>query len=171
MEPKIITSEMMVRMSRVARSFNRRSGGPFEVNDDIITIYNGKLRLGGLSFIKYMHGLYSLVIDVSPICYCADTDHFDALENNLSLLYWLSSLWVRPSTVTCPICHIEMDVTDEVVNSRKYDLDSHYIFNMLAGHFNTNHTNIKTYGLEESGLSVFLKTTLGNFEIENFYLY
>jgi len=169
----LVNVEGLYRLNRIASVFCTRNDGPFRISSryKIDLIDEDTTFLGSLEFLKYLDDLYYYRAVASPACYSFDDERMQRFYGSLRLLFWLDECWNRPRFLKCPLCLEELDVLDSFIEDKKVSYDGKYLMDILTKHIGKQHPNIEVLGLEEECMRVFLKTTLGNFEIDNFYAY
>lgn len=169
----LLSKESIYRLNRIASSFATKKDGPFRViNKFKINVYDDQsMFLGSVEFLEYINDLYYCKIVASPICYALDSDNMDNFYTCIRLLFWLDSCWSRPKILRCPLCSEELDVVDYLIDNKLVNYDGQYFLSILLDHIKRAHENIEVFGFKEDCMRVFLKTTLGDFEIDNSYAY
>ena len=165
--------ESVYRFNRIAKCFSTKKDGPFRVvNKFKINVFDDQsMFLGSVEFVEYINDLYYCKIIASPICYALDSDNMDNFYIHIRMLFWLDSCWSRPRFLLCPLCSDELDVVDYLIDKKLVNYDGQYFLSILLDHVKHAHENLKVYGFKEDCMRVYLKTTLGDFEIENYYAF
>lgn len=169
----LVNEDGLYRLNRIASVFCTKNDGPFRISNryKIDIIDDDTTYLGSIEFLKYLDNLYYYRAVASTKCYSFDDDRMLRFYGSLRLLFWLDECWNRPRFLCCPLCHEELDLFDNFIDDKKVSHDGKYLIDILTKHIGKQHPNIDVFGLKEDCMRVFLKTTLGNFEIENFYAY
>ena len=169
----LLSSEAVYRLSRIASVFRTRNDGPFRiVNNSLIEVFSDESELlGSIEFVQYINDLYYVRVISSPICLSFDDRYMRELYTSVHLLFWLDDCWDRPRFLQCPVCAECFDLVDQMIDDKQDKYDGQHLINILVEHMKRSHANIELFGLKEENMRVYLKTTLGDFELENFYAY
>ncbi len=165
---EIVNNHTIFRLLRIARCFKPT----YSVRGQNILIYaKDKSFIGKISFerLEPEFPMKSMVVDVSNRCAGADTKYLEELACNLDLLAMLDDLWPKVESIICPICSSTLPIRNN--NMDISDVEGQYVLEMLINHIKAMHDNVTVHGFRNDNLKVFMRTTIGDYEIPHHHLF
>lgn len=166
---EIVNNQTIFRLLRIARCFKPT----FTVRGQNIFVYSeDKSFIAKIGFEKLEPDfpMKSMIVDVSNRCAGADTKYLEELACSLDLLAMLDDLWPKIESIECPICLSTLPVHNNQDLDIK-DVEGRYVLKMLKDHVEAMHDNVLVHGFRNDGFNVFLRTTLGDFEVPGHHFF
>lgn len=146
------------KIKRIAEAFSTKKGGPFRLSGDSIQlIADDTVKVGSIEIRPFNDSLYYFVVLIDHVCFSYDEKYYSQFIEYMRLLVWLENMWGVTEKVVCPICSVSVFVNDDI--------------RLLVDHISREHKNILVHGFLSCGNDVKLRTSIGDYILDDCKIY